>query len=118
METSTLSLTLLAGAYLFTNILGMAAYLPQIMAVCRKPEARRQVVAITWWMWSAGGITEMGYAFLVAHQWMWCVVAMMHAVACGAVAVLGTWEKFTTWRRRATLPYRLSVALFPKVDAS
>lgn len=104
METTSLSFMLLASAYLLTNALGMVAYVPQIWSVCRDPDARSQVVTLTWWVWTVGGITELFYAVLVARQWTWGLIALAHAAACGAVAIMGSWEKYHRWRQRQTAP--------------
>jgi hypothetical protein len=100
MDTHSPLFVLLASAYLITNALGLMAYAPQIWAVCRDPLARRQVVAFTWWIWTWGGITELLYAVWVAHQWAWGAMALVHALACGAVAMLGSWEKWRAFAGR------------------
>lgn len=84
---------LLAGLYLITNALCMAAYVPQIVKVWKHRRAREEVVLITWWVWAFGGLTEWAYAAAIAHSITWQVVAVCHTLACLLVAVLATLER-------------------------
>lgn len=92
---------MLGAAYLVANVLGLSAYLPQIWHVYRRRQARLDVVLCTWWMWSLGGISEWLYAIGVAHESLWGGVAALHALACSAVAVLASWERWRVWRARS-----------------
>lgn len=98
MDGSSLSVWMLGAAYLGANVLGLSAYLPQIWQVCRRRQARMEVVLCTWWMWALGGLSEWLYATWVAHETLWGMVAALHALACSAVALLASWERWKAWR--------------------
>jgi hypothetical protein len=90
-------LSLLALAYVAANVCCVIAYIPQIRHVWCHAEARRQVILATWWMWTFGGLTEWAYAASLPHTLWWQLIAAMHALASGVVAVLGSTERLKHW---------------------
>lgn len=90
---STSIAVILGGLYLITNLICLAAYLPQIRRVWNSAEARAEVVLVMWWVWTWGGLTEWAYAVWVADSLTWQAVAVCHTVACLAVAVPASLER-------------------------
>ncbi len=111
MNTEQIS-SLLGGLYLFANLPCIAAYVPQIIRMRRNEQARLNTSVLMWWTWTLGGITELLYAGMVAHQVVWETVAASHVLACAVVAVISTQARIANATRRceheavSTIPMR------------
>lgn len=81
--------------YLAANLLGLAAYGPQLTRLFRSPRMRRSLVPLTWWCWTACAATEVAYATTI-EGWPIVIVAAGHLLACAAIAVLASCSRAST----------------------
>ena len=85
----------LRALYGLTGTLLLLGYVPQTLAVWKSTNGARDVSLPTWILWLVSGCVTTAYAFLVARDMSYFLVAAGNALGCAAVVglvVLRRWR--------------------------
>lgn len=73
-------MTFLALAYLSSNVIAEALYVPQLVRVVRNPEAVDGLSPTTWFGWTFTSLISLGYAWFDVHDWPFALATAVNLV--------------------------------------
>lgn len=89
MTTADLPLFLFAAC----NVLRIAAYLPQMILLARRPEAAASFSHLTWTLFAMANLSTALYAAVAFGDTIVCVVHAFSAFCCIALMALAIWSR-------------------------
>lgn len=89
MTTADLTLTFFAAC----NALRIAAYLPQMVLLLRRPAAAASFSHLTWMLFAMANLSTALYAAVAIGDTIVCVVHGFSALCCSALIGLALWSR-------------------------
>jgi hypothetical protein len=89
------SLDLIALAFGFFNVLRLASYFPQIVAVARDPNGATSISYSCWSIWIGANATTALYAWAKVGDAVLALISGFNALCCAAVLLLAIQRRRT-----------------------
>jgi hypothetical protein len=86
------NLDLVGLAFGFFNILRLASYFPQIVAVARDPNGATAISYTCWSIWIGANATTALYAWTKVGDAMLTLIGTFNALCCAAVLLLAVYK--------------------------
>jgi enoyl-CoA hydratase/carnithine racemase len=98
------SIDLVAAAFDLFNVLRLASYFPQLVAVARDQNGATAISFSCWSIWIGANAATAAYAWLNLRDVPLAVVSAFNGICCGAVLTLALYKRAAARVRRSRSP--------------